>query len=182
MVLAGSYSVFVWEFGSPEVWAGEIRVLGFFRTWWGFGGGVCVATTGSSGRGGVRKRNNKMATWDEELGKQAVDPKWTSVWSHGSLRFLLWPSFGDGISGNFFAILLFLSCLSSLSLGAFHQKVKETESGVFAFNICSIFLASLELPTVVFGQWTPSNDDNSSNLIAQFCSLKGFRSLQICTV
>jgi hypothetical protein len=121
MVSAGSYSVFVWEFGSPEVWAGEIRVLGFFRTWWGFGG-VCVATTGSSGCGGVRKRNNKMATWDEELGKQAVDPKWTSVWSHGSLRFLLWPSFGDGISGNFFAILLF-----------------------FILSLFSLFLASLEL-------------------------------------
>lgn len=181
MVLAGSYFVFYWKFGSLEVWAGEIRVLGFLRTWWGFGGGVCVATTGSSGRGGVRKRNNKMATWDEELGKQAVDPKWTSFWSHGSLRFLLWPSFSDGISGNLFGFLLF-GLVFLLSLGAFHQKVKETGSGIFTFNICSIFLASLELPTVVFGQWTPSNDDNSSNLIAQFYSLKGFRSLQIFTV
>jgi hypothetical protein len=181
MVLAGSYSVFVWEFGSPEVWAGEIRVLGFFRTWWGFGGGVCVATTGSSGRGGVRKRNNKMATWDEELGKQAVDPKWTSVWSHGSLRFLLWPSFSDGISGNFFAILFFILSLFSLS---WCLPSKSRRSGKRCFHIQYLFylLASLELPTVVFGQWTPSNDDNSSNLIAQFCSLKGFRSLQICTV
>ncbi len=45
----------------------------------------------------------------------------------------------------FLLFSFFLSCLSSLSLGAFHQKVKETESGVFTFNICSIFLASLEL-------------------------------------
>jgi hypothetical protein len=93
----------------------------------------------------------------------------------------LWPSFSDGISGNLFGFLLF-GLVFLLSLGAFHQKVKETGSGIFTFNICSIFLASLELPSVVFGQWTPSNDDNSSNLIAQFYSLKGFRSLQIFTV